>query len=124
MEENNTKSGFRKRAYNLKPSKKGCTSFLRSNALTIATFFGVIAGVILGVILRGSKEPEAEKTSPSLSANQPEWKASVAEQHFCVDGRRVPKRNSRGKEEEVIQRGRCDAPLKKNLPYDSFSFIP
>ena len=61
MDEDNTKSGFRKRVYNLKPSKKRCTSFLRSNALTIATFFGVIAGVVLGVILRGSKETEWSK---------------------------------------------------------------
>jgi len=56
MKDNNTQTGFRKRAYNLKPSKKGCYSFLRTNALTIATFLGVIAGVILGVILRSSKE--------------------------------------------------------------------
>lgn len=61
MEENNKKSGFQKRVYNLKPSKKECTSFLRSNALTIATFFGVIAGAILGVILRESKETEWSK---------------------------------------------------------------
>merc|ERR1712179_503108 len=53
--------GFRKRAYNLKPSKKGCTSFLRSNLLTIATFAGVIAGIVLGVILRASKEEEWSK---------------------------------------------------------------
>ena len=58
MKDNNTQTGFRKRAYNLKPSKKGCTSFLRTNALTIATFLGVIAGVILGVILRSSKEKQ------------------------------------------------------------------
>ena len=56
MKDNNTHTCFRKRAYNLKPSKKGCISFLRTNALTIATFLGVIAGLILGVILRSSKE--------------------------------------------------------------------
>ena len=39
-----------------KAIEKGCTSFLRTNALTIATFLGVIAGLILGVILRSSKE--------------------------------------------------------------------
>ena len=61
MEENNIKSGFRKRAYSLKPSRKGCASFLRTNALTIATFLGVIAGVILGVILRASKEDDWSK---------------------------------------------------------------
>ena len=44
-----------------KPTKKGTQSFLKQNLLTIATFGGVIAGVILGVILRASKEEEWSK---------------------------------------------------------------
>ena len=61
MNENNTRSGFRKGITKLKPTKKGTVSFLRDNALTIATFCGVIAGVILGVILRASKEDQWSK---------------------------------------------------------------
>ena len=44
-----------------KPTKKGTQSFIRQNLLTIATFGGVIAGVVLGVILRTSKEEEWSK---------------------------------------------------------------
>ena len=44
-----------------KPTKRGAQSFIRQNLLTIATFGGVIAGVVLGVILRASKEEEWSK---------------------------------------------------------------
>ena len=60
MSENNTKSDFRigikkpKTMRNVKYTRI-VISFLRNNALTISTFSGVIAGVILGVILRASK---------------------------------------------------------------------
>ena len=66
MIENNTKSGFQIGITKLKLTKNAkytriAASFLRKNALTIATFSGVIVGVILGVILRASKKEEWSK---------------------------------------------------------------
>ena len=44
-----------------RPTKEGTVSCLKSNLLTIATFAGVIVGVVLGVILRASREEEWSK---------------------------------------------------------------
>ena len=61
MKGNLNMQSFQNGMKNLKPTKKGTQSFFKQNLLTIATFAGVIAGIVLGVILRASKEEEWSK---------------------------------------------------------------
>ena len=48
-------------ARSLRPTKKGTVSCLKTNALTLATFAGVLVGVVLGVILRSARDEEWSK---------------------------------------------------------------
>ena len=45
----------------LRPTTEGTVSCLKTNLLTIATFAGVVVGVVLGVILRSSREEDWSK---------------------------------------------------------------
>ena len=69
-----------------KPTKKGTQSFVRQNLLTIATFGGVIAGVVLGVILRASKEEEWSKkiVTASIKKELEEPKRNYAFNSFMI----------------------------------------